>query len=80
MISKKTTWLRVVTRPIQDLAAQNTMKYFDDELNKKKSFSKRGLVAMANKGPNMNSSGFFVTLGELDQGNANLHKRHTIFG
>lgn len=35
---------------------------------------------MANKGPNMNSSGFFVTLGELDHGNANLHKRHTIFG
>ncbi len=62
------------------LSGKNSMKYFDDELNKKKSFSKRGLVAMANKGPNMNSSGFFVTLGELDQGNANLHKRHTIFG
>jgi hypothetical protein len=55
-------------------------KYFPDEISKKRSFSKRGIVAMANTGPNMNASGFFVTLGELDRGIANLHKRHTIFG
>lgn len=55
-------------------------RYFPDEISKKRSFSKKGVVAMANTGPNMNSSGFFITLGDLDRGNANLHKRHTIFG
>ncbi len=52
-------------------------KYFEDEITKRK-FTKKGLVAMANAGPNMNASNFFITLGEerIDS----LYKKHTIFG
>lgn len=35
---------------------------------------------MANKGPDMNSSGFFITLADLSHTDNNLNKRHTIFG
>ena len=39
------------------------LRYFDDELNtKKRVFNRKGLVAMSNRGPNMNTSGFFITL------------------
>ena len=34
---------------------------------------------MANKGPNMNGSAFFISLADLKDGQM-LHKRHTIFG
>ena len=37
-------------------------KYFDDEINKNRLFNKRGLVATANQGPNLNTSTFFITL------------------
>jgi peptidyl-prolyl cis-trans isomerase-like 4 len=47
------------------LSGSKEERYFNDELSKKRTFNKPGLVAMANKGPNMNGSGFFVTLGDL---------------
>mmetsp|Transcript_149174 Transcript_149174/g.479114 ORF Transcript_149174/g.479114 Transcript_149174/m.479114 type:complete len:359 (-) Transcript_149174:46-1122(-) len=39
-------------------------------------FTRRGLLAMANDGPNTNGSGFFVTFAEAEH----LDRRHTIFG
>jgi cyclophilin family peptidyl-prolyl cis-trans isomerase len=52
-------------------------KYFGDEITKRK-FTKKGLVAMANTGPNLNASNFFITLG--DERIDSLYKKHTIFG
>jgi len=37
---------------------------------------RRGLVAMANGGPNDNGSQFFFTLGRADE----LNSKHTLFG
>ena len=54
-------------------------RYFDDELSGKRSFNSKGLVAMSNRGPNMNASAFFITL--TSEGLAHeMHKRHTIIG
>merc|ERR1712079_743483 len=39
-------------------------------------FNRRGLLAMANNGPNTNGSNFFVTFGEAEH----LDRRHVIFG
>jgi len=56
-------------------------KDFADELNPNApSFQAgyvKGTVAMANRGPNTNSSQFFITLGDLNQ---SLAKSYTIFG
>jgi peptidyl-prolyl cis-trans isomerase-like 4 len=58
-------------------------RFFVDEINpneeRSRKFDKPGLVAMANKGPNMNGSAFFISLADLKEGQM-LHKRHTIFG
>lgn len=55
-------------------------KDFADELNPNtpsyKEGYKRGILAMANKGPNTNSSQFFIML----QDNARMPKNYTIFG
>jgi peptidyl-prolyl cis-trans isomerase-like 4 len=56
-------------------------RYFEDELEANVKHTKRprkGLVMMANRGPNMNTSGFFITL--TDQALPDLYKRHTVFG
>ena len=54
-------------------------RYFDDELSAKRVFNRKGLVAMSNRGPNMNASAFFITL--TSEGLAHeMHKRHTIIG
>jgi len=55
-------------------------KEFEDELNPKtKSYQigyKRGVVAMANRGPNTNTSQFFILLSDAP----GLPKKYTIFG
>ncbi|XP_034047893.1 spliceosome-associated protein CWC27 homolog [Thalassophryne amazonica] len=49
---------------------------FKDEFHSRLRFNRRGLVAMANAGPNDNGSQFFFTLGRADE----LNNKHTIFG
>jgi peptidyl-prolyl cis-trans isomerase-like 4 len=66
------------------LSGEPKQRYFEDELRNKtdgktRKFERPGLVAMANKGPNMNASTFFITLGD-DIKDEQMHKRHTIFG
>uniref|UniRef100_T2MAL9 Spliceosome-associated protein CWC27 homolog n=1 Tax=Hydra vulgaris TaxID=6087 RepID=T2MAL9_HYDVU len=51
-------------------------KPFKDEFHQRLKFNRRGLVAMANAGPNDNNSQFFFTLDRADE----LNKKHTIFG
>lgn len=51
-------------------------KPFKDEFHQRLRFARRGLVAMANAGPNDNTSQFFFTLGPCND----LNKKHTIFG
>ncbi|CAH1272768.1 CWC27 [Branchiostoma lanceolatum] len=50
-------------------------KPFKDEFHQRLRFVRRGLVAMANSGPNDNGSQFFFTLDRADH----LHGKHTIF-
>ncbi|PCI77798.1 peptidylprolyl isomerase [Candidatus Aerophobetes bacterium] len=59
-------------------AGGNSMwnKPFRDEFHKTLSFSKKGLLAMANKGPNTNTSQFFITTAKTPW----LNNKHTIFG
>jgi len=49
---------------------------FKDELNSKVKFDRKGLLAMANSGPNTNGSQFFITTLATPW----LNMRHTIFG
>ena len=51
-------------------------KPFADELDGPRSFAERGVLAMANKGKNTNSSQFFVTY----RAAKHLDRKHTIFG
>lgn len=51
-------------------------KPFEDECSPELSFNKRGLLAMANAGPNTNGSQFFITTALTPW----LDGRHTIFG
>ncbi|XP_050693083.1 spliceosome-associated protein CWC27 homolog [Eriocheir sinensis] len=51
-------------------------KPFKDEFHTRLRFVRRGLVAMANAGPNDNGSQFFFTLGQTPE----LQNKHTIFG
>ncbi len=49
---------------------------FEDEVTNGLSFSKKGLIAMANSGPGTNGSQFFVTVSTPTY----LDNKHTIFG
>jgi peptidyl-prolyl cis-trans isomerase-like 4 len=60
------------------LSKENSQRYFKDEKLGVRRFNKRGLVGMASKGPDMNASQFFITLGEQEI--RDLHKKHTMFG
>eukprot|EP01083_Nonionella_stella_P039051 106205_1 len=51
-------------------------QYFQDEIVDTLKFDKRGVIAMANKGPNTNSSQFFITFKTQPQ----LNNTSTIFG
>ncbi len=51
-------------------------KPFEDEVSKELTFDRKGLVAMANAGPNTNGSQFFITTVPTPW----LTMRHTIFG
>jgi peptidylprolyl isomerase len=51
-------------------------KPFEDECSPELRFNKRGLLAMANAGPNTNGSQFFITTAMTPW----LDGRHTIFG
>ena len=51
-------------------------KTFRDEFHSRLRFTRRGLVAMANAGPDDNASQFFFTLAATPE----LNKKHTIFG
>lgn len=51
-------------------------KPFEDECSPELRFDKRGLLAMANAGPNTNGSQFFITTAQTPW----LDGRHTIFG
>ena len=57
---------------------QNSQYLFllQDEFHQRLRFVRRGLVAMANAGPNDNQSQFFFTLGATVE----LNGKHTIFG
>jgi peptidyl-prolyl cis-trans isomerase A (cyclophilin A) len=49
---------------------------FQDEFQSGRKFTKPGLLAMANRGPNTNGSQFFITVSTP----THLNNRHTIFG
>lgn len=49
---------------------------FEDEVNNGLTFSKPGLLAMANAGPGTNGSQFFITVSKPEY----LNNKHTIFG
>lgn len=51
-------------------------KTFEDEISPKVKFSREGLLAMANRGPNTNGSQFFIATSKP----SHLNGKHTIFG
>jgi peptidyl-prolyl cis-trans isomerase-like 4 len=52
-------------------------RYFADELQPTK-FDRKGLVATANNGVNLNAGAFFITL--TDKPIESFYQKHTVFG
>lgn len=53
---------------------------FGDEFRDNLKFTKKGLLAMANRGPNTNTSQFFITVDSYRYPFNFLENKHTIFG
>jgi peptidyl-prolyl cis-trans isomerase-like 3 len=51
-------------------------KPFEDELVDSLKHDKRGILSMANSGPNTNGSQFFITYNKMSK----LNKQYTVFG
>jgi peptidyl-prolyl cis-trans isomerase-like 4 len=52
-------------------------RFFEDEIRPQRMHKKRGTLAMASAGENMNASQFYITLADnLDS----LDEKHTVFG
>ena len=70
-------------KPIQEsiwsLKGKQSKPYFEDEPWTKR-FNKRGLVATANEGPNMNTSAFFIVLRQTGNEIREFKNKHTVFG
>ena len=62
------------------MAKDSGKRYFKDEINvdEKKRFNKKGLVASANLGHHLNTSTFFITL--TDEDLPSFVNKNTIFG
>ncbi|USW51624.1 Putative cyclophilin-type peptidyl-prolyl cis-trans isomerase domain-containing protein [Septoria linicola] len=58
------------------ISAINHGDAFEDEFHTRLKFNRRGLLGMANEGPNTNGSQFFLTLGATPE----LQGRNTMFG
>lgn len=55
-------------------------KEFEDEFTPKLRFDKKGILAMANRGKNTNTSQFFITVDSYRYPFSGLNDVHTIFG
>lgn len=51
-------------------------EFFEDEMSEHLKHSKRGIISLANKGPNTNGSQFFITYSKQ----SNLDMKYTIIG
>ena len=58
------------------ISAINNGDAFEDEFHTRLKFNRRGLLGMANEGPNTNGSQFFFTLGATPE----LQGKNTMFG
>lgn len=58
------------------ISALNGGELFQDEFHSRLKFTRRGLLGMANEGPNSNASQFFLTLGATPE----LQGKNTMFG
>jgi len=73
----KTLFQRLIIFVIFRILYGEQAKFFADEFKPSLRHKKSGTVAMANPGPNLNASQFYITVGE----NMNsLDDQHTIFG
>jgi peptidyl-prolyl cis-trans isomerase SDCCAG10 len=65
--------------PIEERKGKNAGAHgvgFKDEFHSRIKFNRRGLLGMANEGPDSNGSQFFITLGETPE----LQGKNTLFG
>ena len=68
---------RITSENVGDDWSVYKTKFFKSEISRRK-FDRRGIVAMANTGPDQNASNFFITL--MNQKIDSFYKKHTIIG